>query len=304
MSNTKSLIKLIFLIIGDTGKIGRYLSSELKKTGYQIINPISKPSSNYIYINELKGLLSYHLIRDEKVNVVNCIGKSSVAACEADPVGSYYSNVEFVDNICSILADLPNVYFLHLSSCLVYGSVHNSFITESYSPLDPENKYAMQKVEAESIILNKLWAGNFSILRLSNVYGQFTSEGTLLYDVFQSFQNKTPFKPKNPNIEIDFLYECDLIDAIIKLAKQSNKKSCILNVCSESIVRTSDLSDILNAYIRGSSHEKLKIRSTISTPHFSAQKIRGLIDWNAKYKYLSGFIDIFHRESNKLNLLA
>jgi nucleoside-diphosphate-sugar epimerase len=295
---------LIFLIIGDTGKIGKYLSSELKNTGNQIISPISKPSSNYTYIAELKELLSYYLLKDERVNVINCVGRSSVAACEADPVGSYFSNVEFVDNICSILADLPNVYFLHLSSCLVYGSIHNSFITESYSPLAPENKYAMQKVEAESIILNKFWAGSFSILRLSNVYGQSISEGTLLYDVLYSFKNNIPFKPKNPNVEVDFLYECDLTDAIIKLAKQSNKKSCILNVCSESVVRTSSLSDTVKAYIRSSSHEKLKINNEVSTPHFSAQKIKGLIDWDARYKYLSGFIDIFHRENNKLNLLA
>jgi nucleoside-diphosphate-sugar epimerase len=286
---------LIFLIIGHTGKIGKYLSSELKNAGNKIISPISKPSSDCKYFTDLKELLSCYFMRDERVNVINCVGRSSVAACEADPIGSYSSNVEFVENISNVLADFPNVYFLHLSSCLVYGSIHNDFITESYSPLAPENQYAKQKVEAESIILNKLWAGNFSILRLSNVYGQSMSEGTLLYDVLHSLKNNIPFKPKNPNVEIDFLYECDLSDAIIKLSKQSNKKNCILNVCSESIVRASNLSDIVKAYIRGSSYEKLKINSEVSKPHFSAQKIRGLIGWDAKYKYLSGVIDIFHR---------
>lgn len=89
----------------------------------------------------------------------------------------------YVDNLSIYnwaASNFPDAHFIYTSSAAVYGDSFSS--CEENQPLDPDNYYGYSKMLGEEII--KATKTNYTILRLSNVYGNGDGNGVI--DIFKN----------------------------------------------------------------------------------------------------------------------
>ncbi len=288
-----------YIIIGQTGGIGSYLSNKIFEADAQSLIVLqSSPRSTFTYLKELKSIL-YELENVKtRVIVVNCIGVASVQGAQIDLAGSNYANVQFVEELAKAISGFSFIQFIHLSTCLVYG-INNGDVFDERSDLNPVSLYSRQKLKAELSLFNTKWSGSCSILRLSNVYGRSIAYGTILYEAIKAKSEGVCFAPKNPNVRIDFLYEDDLFSAILLLARNHFDYECeVFNVCSETVVLASEIENYLDFW-RDSPSPLLGTEIASETRLlFSAKKLKSYTGWRPSFKYLSGLSNFYEFRNN------
>lgn len=288
-----------YIIIGQTGGIGSYLSNKIFEADAQSLIVLqSSPRSPLTYFKELRTILHELENVGKKVVIVNCIGVASVREAQIDLEGSNYANVEFVGELAKAISEFSLIQFIHLSTCLVYG-INNGGIFDESSDLNPATLYARQKLIAELLLCNTKWSGSCSILRLSNVYGRSIAYGTILHDAIKAKSEGKCFSPKNPNAKIDFLYEDDLFSAILLLARKHFDFECeVFNVCSETVVLASEIESYL-VLLRNSPTLLLGAElASESKLLFSAKKLQSHTGWKPSFKYLSGLSNFYELRDN------
>ena len=154
-----------FLIIGNLGYVGTFLSFFIKKSlsgttiygvdnGYFVGNLINPYYSNISSI-DYQYIADIRLFSDPNVfkNIDSVI---YLAAISNDPMGNKFEEATFDINVesainCALQAKLNGVKnFIYASSCSIYGSegIDGLGKIES-SPLDPLTAYAKSKIKAE-----------------------------------------------------------------------------------------------------------------------------------------------------------
>lgn len=161
------------LIIGGSGKIGKYL---LEKKNKNYINTYNKKKIRHgIHFNIAKDNLNKLL---DKFPINKIILLSAISNPDECYNNKAYSNLINVIKNKKIIdcAIKKNIYFIFFSSEFIFCGKK-----ENYSETDkanPNNLYGKQKYQIEQYIKRK--TKNFSILRISKTYGDKLGDDTLI----------------------------------------------------------------------------------------------------------------------------
>lgn len=150
------------LVLGGSGQLGKYLTSELEKRQIEFFAPNKK----------LLDILQRDSIRNALVEfaptaVVNCAAWTDVAQSEADPTIAFQINFEGVQNLALETSefDLP---LIHISTDFVFGG-NESGEVEEFATRMPLNKYGESKSAGEIAALQL--NAKTTVLRTSWLYG-------------------------------------------------------------------------------------------------------------------------------------
>lgn len=198
------------LIIGASGLLGsslvKYFSSNDFKVG--ALSRSYSENENGLVKTYAVNILNYEnleLIISDYDIIINCTGQIT------NPISDcIILNTEGIKNIINAVK-VHDKYLIHLSTVSVYGT--SEFATED-SIVNPESVYGTIKYFAEYQVSKSLT--NYTILRVSNLYGEGQTKGILGY-ITRSFYNneKNLFFNNDGSLKRYYLHIDDL-SAIIE----------------------------------------------------------------------------------------
>lgn len=213
MSSTNSLLTKKILVIGGSGFLGSNIVNIFQEFGFQNIvcgdifkNPELKCSFKKIDLlsgNELtKDLSEFDLI-------INCTGQIT------EPFNICFRlNSDGIDNLLESIN--KKVRLIHISTVAVYGS---SKFCDEKSPLNPETNYATAKAFAEKKIMRRCGEEQFTILRLSNLYGSNQLKGIAAYLINSYKSDKSLVFNNNGNLVRSYIHVYDCVKLICEIVK-------------------------------------------------------------------------------------
>lgn len=237
------------VILGYTGFIGKSILEHLVRDSSLFLVCVGR---NIKYKPFINSKISYHkwnftsfkdsnLLFLKKSNIIiNCVGKTDDIKNNQENINTIFIKklLEYINN------SKFKVRFLHLSSVSVYGSKKNfpdrlKLFSEK-STVNANNLYSESKLKADLIIQNftkKNLNNNFSytILRISNVYGDQNKSNLLKYVIFSI---KSGFWIKCSNdILFNFINVKDVAQSVIlvinKLIVSKNKIYIVSDDCKQ-----------------------------------------------------------------------
>lgn len=170
---------------------------------------------------------AFHIHRLQNIDVVIHLGAvSGIKACEDDIVESNNLNVNV--SIQSIqLAKETNV------SKFIFAS--------SQAAVDPTTIYGIQKKYIEEVL--KISGLNYTILRLSNVFGPYSSHKTsVIHQFIKNAINHKPLQIHHHGASRDFIYVDDVCQCIIN---SINTESYITDVKTGTLVYIEDVARMI-----------------------------------------------------------
>lgn len=193
------------LILGASGLLGQALLEFFKQKNYEIgaisRNPIECIEKNITThaVNILDGILLESIIKEYDI-VLNCTGQIT------NPINEcYLLNTKGISNIINAVKKFDK-RLIHISSVSVYGSA--DYVNED-SDLNPETPYASMKCFSDYLIQSNLT--NFTILRVSNLYGKNQKKGIMNYLTKSYLSNENNLYFNNDgNLKRYYLYIEDL----------------------------------------------------------------------------------------------
>ncbi|MFH1822208.1 MAG: NAD-dependent epimerase/dehydratase family protein [Patescibacteria group bacterium] len=214
------------LILGGTGFIGEYLTSNLSKREgchidiiyYSSLPPENKPENvNYYKID----------LTRQKEELKEFVNKTEVLVILTQP------NIEIINNIIfAIRSENSLKKIIYLSTILLYNDSLEK--KDENAKIEPKTEYEKNKFQEEKKLIELVNRSNFKlcIARLSNVYGDIKNKG-LVGKIFTAIL-------KNENIIIngngtqvrDYIFIEDAVNLLEFLIffDQANKQE-IFNIC-------------------------------------------------------------------------
>ncbi|MEN5042331.1 Nucleoside-diphosphate-sugar epimerase [Pseudomonas sp. LAMO17WK12:I6] len=222
------------LVTGVNGFTGRYLSSELRSFGYDVVGLGTQPAheENYqqVDLSDLEGLRN--VLRSVQPDFV--VHLAALAFVEHRDVNAFYEvNLIGTRNLLEAIADsgkTPDCVLL-VSSANVYGNTSEGLLSESTLPA-PANDYAVSKLAME--YMAKLWMKKLPIViaRPFNYTGVGQSESFLLPKIVSHFRQKADhIELGNLNVSRDFSDVRSLVHAY-RLLLEARPLGKVINVSS------------------------------------------------------------------------
>ena len=213
------------LVTGGAGFVGSHLVERLVKEGYRVIlvdNLLRGNMSNLPRLLKdaefVEGDIRNYELMDgiiRKVDtVIHLAALSRVMPSIENPELCFENNVKGTE-IIARLCSKYNRKLIFSSSREVYGTAKYLPVDESH-PLNPENPYGASKVAAESIIraYSKCYGLNYTILRLTNVYGP-RDFGRVIPIFIKDAQEGKDLIVYGADKVLDFIYIDDVVNAFI-----------------------------------------------------------------------------------------
>lgn len=162
-----------YLVLGSRGTIGSRLFHSLESSGAQVIGT-TRQSFDHLSLNEIERYFK----NQRDLIVVNCVGLLPDLA-DANINESYKINYLIVKRLWQVLKDLPNIYFIHLSTSLVFDGRKNGVYLES-DKTGPLNIYGLHKESAEKYLIQNLEQKNMVIYRMGSLVLESPNSSTTL----------------------------------------------------------------------------------------------------------------------------
>ena len=211
------------LILGASGLLGKSLVDYFVFNNFKVgaLSRTYAETKNELVNSYAINVLDYdHLeaVIAEYDVVVNCIGQVT------NPInGCVVLNSLGMKNIIDAVKKHDS-YLIHFSTVSVYGN--SPYVTED-SPVNPETTYATIKYFAEFQICQSL--ENFTILRVSNLYGKGQTKGILGYISRSYYENKKEIFFNNDGSLKRYYLHIDDLSAIVETIL-TNRLKVIYNV--------------------------------------------------------------------------
>ncbi|WP_373002772.1 NAD-dependent epimerase/dehydratase family protein [Sulfurimonas sp.] len=173
------------LILGASGLLGRTLVDFFKDKNHTIgvlcRNPIHYTEPNIdVYSVDILEYNSLDSIIQKYETIINCTGQIT------NPINlSLLLNTDGISNIVKAVKK-HDKRLIHISSVAVYGEAE--YVNEE-SPINPQTPYGSFKYFSEYLVRGSL--ENYSILRVSNLFGKHQEKGIISY-LTKSYLNNTP----------------------------------------------------------------------------------------------------------------
>ena len=226
------------LIIGGAGFLGQALMKPLLKNGisffYADSTPIAGMEQYFVSLNVLETNDFVNLETDftTVINLTGQVSNPSNLCLELNTKG--------IDNIIDFVKK-NDLNFIQVSTISVYGSSIDEVNEES--KLNPETSYGSLKAMAEYLIQNKLSKDKFSIIRLSNLYGDQQPKGVLAYLLRSLKQNDDIFFNNDGLLKRYFLNVEEASNLIIQLS--THFKSGVYNYLGNDVYSIKELINLL-----------------------------------------------------------
>lgn len=241
------------LVTGGAGFIGSHVIEKLFSKGYEIVvvdNFVTGRRSNIksnikvldIDINSEKMRNVFQELLPEFV--IHLAAQTSVSSSVKSPKKDAQTNIIGTVNLLELCKEFSVKKIIYTSSAAVYGNNEHLPILENY-PLVPTSPYGISKLVGENYIkiFNRLHHINYSILRLSNVYGPRQSEkgeaGVVTSFVNQMINGIPPTIDGDGNQRRDFIYVKDVANAIV--AAMESPESQTVNISSGESISINNL---------------------------------------------------------------
>jgi nucleoside-diphosphate-sugar epimerase len=227
------------MITGSSGMIGTRLCEKLIEKKYNIICIDRRNNSWNSQIN--KSTIKINLLDRDKVLdlelddidlIIHLAANARVYNLVIDPLQAQ-ENIQTTFNILEFARINKIKRIIFSSSREIYGNSCENPHAEKFIDIDNcESPYAASKLSCESLIISyhKCYGIDFTILRLSNVYGMYDETDRVIPNfIRQAYQNKNliVFGDKIA----DFTYIDDTIDGIImSIEKYHKSKNTSFNI--------------------------------------------------------------------------
>lgn len=286
---------LSILITGSNGLIGKTLSSQLKKTTFEIkevdINfPLTHP--NFGDINNVDSIR--HLFRD-CIGVIHLAAVSRVVWGEDDPAKCWQVNVLGTQNILELALSSPHKpWVIYASSREVYGQQEQLPVKES-ATLQPLNAYARSKVAAEALVKEYQLRGlRTAILRFSSVYGRVDDHANRVIPAFcqAAVFGKSLIIEGSNNI-FDFTHVSDVANGILNTINLLQKNFIIPSAIHLTTGRATSLRQIAEYACELTNNKSELVEAPprtydvsrfIGEPHLAF----ALLNWSSKINIMDG----------------
>ena len=234
-----------YLITGAAGFIGYHLSDKLCREGYDITGIDNLNSYYDVNLKEsrLKDLQQYSnfnfiksdlaekddltkLFEKEKVDaVINLAAQPGVRYSITNPEVSIRSNIIGFFNLLECCKDFNVKSLIYASSSSIYGNNHKIPSSVNDNVDHPISLYAATKKSNELMAYTYYHLYNIPMtgLRFFTVYGPLGRPDMAYYKFAQSIMQGAPIDVyNNGDMERDFTYIDDVIEAIYRLIKKEN----------------------------------------------------------------------------------
>jgi nucleoside-diphosphate-sugar epimerase len=205
------------LLIGGQGLLGRSLQEVFLENQFIHIYTLSR--NFFQNPNHIQG----SLLDSEKISslakynfdfIINLSGQIT------NPIEECLNlNVVGIQHLISLIKASPETKLIQISTVGVYGSTIEA---NEQSPMQPETPYSVAKCMAEKLIINSLDPNSYTILRLSNLYGEKQLKGVFAYLNKSAHSNKELEFNNNGNLVRYFLHVHDCATIILKLIQKEN----------------------------------------------------------------------------------
>ena len=215
--------KKIF-IFGAGGLLGRIIFSKLSKR-HAVYGSSHKRSNikNIIKLNYFKISKKHLNLINNSDYLINCIGENQLEHKMVD------INYRVLNYISKKLKKKNIKYFIHISTCGVYGNLKLNRVNEKLDPL-PYTLYSKTKLQGENILFENLKKkSTVIVLRCSQIIGPQMRNTSIRKLNFYIKKNLFFFTNNKKSI-YSFIFQDDIIKCLEKIINKNNLKNNIFNL--------------------------------------------------------------------------
>ena len=238
------------LLLGGTGFIGQNVVQKLVENGHKVSlivhenipENLKKIKDKLIIL--YGNILDKNTIKDAFKNqdiIVNLVGQ----ICK-DMNLFYNLNIIGALNVSELCVENRIDNIVLISSYLVYGESDET-PSKELNPPNPKTNYSLTKLITENIYIHfaREHNFNFSILRLSNVYGPNKRTG-VIYNFINALKKNNEIIILNDGKQSrDFIYIDDAVNGIIKAIENLPKGIEIFNISTSTKVNLLEIISII-----------------------------------------------------------
>ena len=224
--------KKIF-IFGAGGLLGRIIFNKLSKRHLVYGSSHRKLNNKNIIKLDYVNIDKKHInLINSSDYIINCIGESKMNHKMVD------TNFRVINNISKNLKKGKIKYFIHISTCGVYGNLKPNRVNEKLKPL-PYTLYSKTKLQGENILFDNL-EKKFTviILRCSQIIGP-EMKNTSIRKLYFYIRKNLFFFTNNKKSIYSFVFQDDIMKCLEKIIGKKKLNSNIFNLSNS--IRYEDL---------------------------------------------------------------
>jgi nucleoside-diphosphate-sugar epimerase len=275
------------LLIGGQGLLGRSLQEVFLENQFIHIYTLSRnfyQNPNHLQGSLLDSEIITSLVKHNFDFIINLSGQIT------NPIEECLNlNSVGIQHLIYLIKASPETKLIQISTVGVYGSTNEA---NEYSPMQPETPYSVAKCMAEKLLINSLDSKSYTILRLSNLYGEKQLKGVFAYLNKSANSNRELEFNNNGSLVRYFLHVFDCASIIVNLIQQENLNG-IYNVIGKDRF---DLNELINLF-ESIKHVKYQVNLAPIAPydnalHISDNKIKTILAYTHQMNvesYLKNF---------------
>lgn len=291
---------LKILVTGGVGFIGSSLVDRLIKEGHDVvvIDDLSTGDKSYLnekarfYEMDIRDSDIFRIFRRENFDIVyHLASKCDVRKAEEDPAEDVAINIEGTVNILKNCAEYNVKKIIFTSTMAIYEDKEN--INER-SNISPITLNALSKKAAEDYIIkfSKEYGLEYSILRLSNVYGvrqNSMNDGGIIYMALDKIYAKSvPILFGDEFASRDFIFVMDVIEACMSVINKGSNE--IYNIAYGEAISQKNLYEMIIGKTKpGLSYMKGGYRKgDMDMPNVNIGKAKAELGWEPMFSIEDG----------------
>jgi UDP-glucose 4-epimerase len=292
------------LLIGSLGFLGSNIHERLsmKHTVYGVDNLSFgfKENEGAGLINEISDFK--HLTAQD-INLFDTMvfaATSNIIYAMDNPELTYYNNYLHAGRLFNMFKGK----IINLSTTSIYGNATQIPTLETWQNIKPEEPYAMSKLMAEAALGIR---GNYTTLRLSNVYGKNQRHKSNYCGVVGKFVHQAikgyPLSVCGRGDQTrDFTYISDLVDAV-EIAVEREALNTEINIASGVETSMNDLINDIKTIVGSVKIDMVPQRKIdgITRRCLDINKAADLLEWKPKVELFAGLlktVEWYNREYN------
>ena len=211
--------------------------------GSEIFNILTKNNIEFLYSDVDLDLLDLDKLLTITNNmdiscIINCVGLSSISACEEDPEKAYNLNVTTIQNLVEV-AKSKNAKIIHIcTESVFYGDKYDSYTEEDLT--NPKNFLGSTKLQGTTYLQQNY--DKYCVLRTSNLYSRYGVN--YVYSLIKLLGSGSDVEVVD-DIFLSPTYALDLAKVIVYLISQDKLKYGLYNCANIGNISWFDYSKII-----------------------------------------------------------